>query len=567
MSARKLAKKYKLQAEQFLKQGNLIEARAAYFQAAQADAQDDRVWAALAGISHRLNHPQDTEAAYRRALAIKPNVAAYYLGLGRAQAAQKNITGAEQSYNNYVLMSPNPAEGYKALAALSRQSGQMEKADQYYQRALSLTPADIEGLLEWAGLLRHIGWYDKALALYQEAARLTPERWDVFEGLAGVYSDQRCFDLALQAHQQAFNLYPEREIDYHCNLAGVYYESGDWQRALEYCDLALKSNPQHVHARMQRAYILLALGRWQEGWAEHEVRLQHPEWLAKHPKPLMPVPMWQGESLPDATILVEEDQGYGDSLQFCRYLPLLAEKCSKVVVRARPAVEQILKRVAGVADVIPITATSANMQIDRYVYMLSLPHLVGRGEDKIHRTPPYISAEPALIEQWRPRISSPYPKVGIVWAGSVGHGKNAFRSIPLTKFQPLANIKNISFYSLQKGEATQQIANSPFPLTDLSADLQDFNDTAAAIAHLDLVISVDTAVAHLAGAMGKPVWTLLYFPPDWRWQREGDITPWYPSMQLFRQDVDCAWEPVLARVGEVLSRWVLQVDSALGWAE
>lgn len=553
MSTHHIVKKYKAQAKQLLKQGKLLEARAAYFQAAQLDANDDRLWAALGEISSRLNHPKDTEAAYRNAVAINPNCPDYYLELGHAQAAQKNIAGAEQSYNNYLLMSPNAAAGYKALAALARQCGQMEKADRHYQRAMSLSPNDEAGLLEWAGLLRHIGRYEKALAIYQDAQRLNPVRWEVYEGLAGVYCDQRHFDLALQSHERALKLHPEREIDYRCNLAGLYYESGDWLQALAQCDLALKSNPQHVHARMQRAYILLALGRWQEGWAEHEVRFQHPEWLAKHPKPLMPVPMWQGESLPDATILVEEDQGYGDSFQFCRYLSLLAEKCGKVVVRARPAVERILKRVAGVADVIPITATSANMQIDRYVYMLSLPHLVGRGEDKIHRTPPYISAEPALIEQWRPRISSPCPKVGLVWAGSVSHGKNAFRSIPLAMFKPLANIKGVSFYSLQKGDAAQQVTNAPFPIIDLSPELHDFNHTAAAIAHLDWVITVDTAVAHLAGGMGKPVWTLLYFPPDWRWQRDGEATPWYPSMRLFRQDIDCAWEPVLARVGGALS--------------
>lgn len=554
MSARKLAKKHKLQAEQFLKQGNLLEARTAYFQATQLDTTDDRLWAALADISQRLNHHQDTETAFRNALAIRPNCAEYYLGIGQAQAAQKNFVGAEQSYNNYLLMSQNPTEGYKALAALARQSGQPEKADQYFQRALSTIPHDIQGLLDWAGVLRHIGRYDNALSKYQEALRLNPVLWEIYEGLASVYSDQRNFDQALQMHRRAFELHPERESDYHCNLAGLYYESGDWPLALQHCDLALQLNPQHLHARMQRAYVLLALGRWRDGWAEHEVRLQHPEWLAKHPKPWVSAPLWQGENLPGATILVEEDQGYGDSIQFCRYLSLLAEKCGKVVVRCRPAVERILKRVAGVTDVIPITTTAVNMQIDRYVYMLSLPFLLGPGEDKIYRSPPYISAESPLLEQWRSLINAPNLKIGLVWAGSAGHSKNAFRSITLEMFNSLANIQGVTFYSLQKGDAAQQIANSSLRIIDLSAELRDFNDTAAAIAHLDLVISVDTAVAHLAGAMGKPVWTLLYFPPDWRWQEEGDSTPWYPSMRLFRQDVTCKWQPVIGRVAEELSQ-------------
>lgn len=566
MSAHHNVKKYKTQAKQLLKQGKLLEARDAYFHAAQLDAKDDRLWAALGEISSRLNHPKDTEAAYRNAVAINPNCADYYLALGRAQAAQKNIVGAEQSYNNYVLLAPNASAGYKALGALARQCGQMEKADQYYQRAMSLSSSDEDGMLEWAGLSRHMGRYEKALAIYQDAQRLNPARWDVYEGLAGVYCDQRRFDLALQSHEQALKQHPEREIDYHGNLAGLYYQSGDWSQALAQCDLALKLNSQHVHARMQRAYILLALGRWQEGWAEHEVRFQHPEWVSKHLTPLVPVPMWQGEELPEATILVEEDQGYGDSFHFCRYLTLLAERCGKVVVRCRPALEQIIKHVAGVAEIIPVTATSANMKIDRYVYMMSLPNLVGPGVDKIYRAEPYLSADPALLEQWRQRISASNLKAGLVWAGSASHGKNAFRSLPLAMFAPLANIEGVTFYGLQKGDAAQQIANAPFPIIDVSAELHDFNHTAAAIAHLDLVITVDTAVAHLAGGMGKPVWTLLYFPPDWRWQREGETTPWYPTMRLFRQDVTCVWEPVMGRVAEELSRWVLQTGG-LGGAD
>lgn len=548
MSARGLVKKYTKQAKQLLDKGKLLEAREIYFKASQLDTNDDNLWVKLGEISSRLNHHQDSETAFRRAIAINSNAPGYYLELGKTQVALKNFPAAEQNFKTYTTMCPDAEEGYQALASLMKHWGRMKEAEQYYQRILALTPNDENTLLQWANILQQMGKHKKAVATYQRILKLIPESWEAFQGLGTSYCAQHKFDLAHQAFKQGLNLFPEREADYQCNLVNLYYESGDWEQALTHCNEALQSNPKHIHARMQRAYILLGLGHWKQGWVEYESRLQHPAWLQKHPRPLSSAPLWQGEELPNATILVEEDEGYGDSFQFCRYLPLLAERCNKVIVRCRPATEKILSRIKGVAAIIPITASSTDIHIDRCVYMMSLPHLLGPEPDGIVRDIPYLSIDPSQVQKWKNPIHSEGLKVGLVWAGSATHGKDSSRSIPFSLFAPFENIEGVSFYSLQKGPPTAQLENSPFPITDLGSQFEDFSDTAAAIINLDLVISVDTSIAHLAGGLGKPVWMLSYFPGDWRWGFKGSETVWYPTMKIFRQDNSCNWEPVIKQM-------------------
>jgi hypothetical protein len=255
------------------------------------------------------------------------------------------------------------------------------------------------------------------------------------------------------------------------------------------------------------------------------------------------------------TSLVEEEEGYGDNIHFCRYLPLLARRCGKVLVRCRPALEPILQRVEGVAGVVPITASEPGMPVDRYVHMMSLPHLLEPEPARMSDSVPYLAVDPDLGEHWRQRIKGARLKIGLVWAGNPTQPKDVVRSIPLSQFQPLAAVEGVTFYSLQKGPAAAQLAEAPFPIVDLAPGLADFSSTAAAIAQLDLVITVDTAVCHLAGALGRPVWTLLYFPPDWRWQLQGDETLWYPSMRLFRQGTERRWAPVIQEVAQALAKY------------
>lgn len=552
MAAKNIIKKHTKQAAQWLKKGNLVKARDAYYEAIKLDASDAKMWASFGDVSARINRHKDAEAAYQKALRLSPNETDYYLQLGHAQTAQRNYVAAGKSYQHFMMMEPESVEGFKALAKLAEKCGVLDKAASYYEHALAPTPKDPDLLFNYANLLQTAGEYKKALATYQAALELNPKSWEILQGLGKLYTNQRNIDQALETYQTAYQYHPKRTLEHYLNLVALYYDSGDWQQALEYCDNALQQAPENTHAHMMRAYILLALGRWSEGWEEHEIRLKHGEWINKHLPPLVSTPLWKGEALPDATILVEEDQGYGDSMHFCRYISLLAQRCKKVVVRARPAVEQIMKSVPGVDSVISVTETSPNVPIDRYVYMMSLPHYLGPGEDKILTTGPYLFADAEKVEQWKQHIDSDKFKIGIAWEGNLTHNKNAIRSIPLTLFEPLGELENVDLYSLQKRPPGTETENANLNIIDLSDELHDFSHTAAAITHLDLVISVDTAVAHLAGGLGKSVWTLLYYPPEWRWQAEGDTTPWYSSMRLFRQDTQRDWAAVIQQVVDEL---------------
>ena len=264
-----------------------------------------------------------------------------------------------------------------------------------------------------------------------------------------------------------------------------------------------------------------------------------------------PKPRWAGEPLNGKTILIYAEQGFGDTLQFSRYLNLLREQGARIIFYCDRELVSLFENFAFLHKVETKSYQKALTEsFDFHIPLMSLPFYCGTTLENIPAQVPYIQADAEKIEHWRKRLEKNDFKVGLVWAGRETHLKNQRRSCGLDVFAPLADIKGVSFFSLQKGEAAQALSSPPasMRIDDLSAGLNDFSDTAAAIENLDLVITVDTAVAHLTGALAKPVWTLIYSPPEWRWMIDGDDSPWYPSMRLFRQSSSEEWGPVLERV-------------------
>ena len=264
-------------------------------------------------------------------------------------------------------------------------------------------------------------------------------------------------------------------------------------------------------------------------------------------------PPWDGSELNGKTVLLHAEQGLGDSIQFVRYVPMVRDRGGKVVLQCQPALSRLFTGLPGIDRVIkngdPIP------RFDAHCPLLSLPRAFGTTLDSIPASVPYLTADPAAALDWAKRLADrPGKKVGIVWAGRAGYVGDRTRSLSLTTLAPLACASGITWYSLQKGYAAAQISDAPqgMELIDRTAELNDFADTAALIANLDLVISVDTAVAHLAGAMGKSVWTLLPYAPDWRWLLNRDDSPWYPTMRLFRQQRPGDWGEVIQRIAESL---------------
>jgi hypothetical protein len=330
--------------------------------------------------------------------------------------------------------------------------------------------------------------------------------------------------------------------------AQLSHAAGHLDAALAAYDRALALRPDHAPDHYGRATVLLTLGRYQEGWREYAWRWR----LPGVPAPLTGTPRWDGRPFPGQTLWVYAEQGQGDTLQFVRYLPHVAALGGRVVLACQPALTRLLRPCVPAAVFAATDRAGLGAQpCEAYTHLMDLPGLFHTTPETVPAVLPAVTPAPALVAHWGARLPVAHgPCIGLVWAGNPEHPNDAQRSVPLATLAPLAQVE-ATWISLQVGEAAAQHAPPGMVLHDVGRQVQDFADTAAVLAHLDLVISVDTAVAHLAGALGTPVWTLLPFAADWRWGL-ADRTPWYPSMRLFRQPRWRDWRAVVAQVVEAL---------------
>jgi hypothetical protein len=312
-----------------------------------------------------------------------------------------------------------------------------------------------------------------------------------------------------------------------------------------------------------KAWLHLLNGEFANGWAEYSWRLKIEEkvgsvrrWLAGKA-----CEEWQGEPLAGKRLLIYSEQGLGDTLQFCRYLPLLKGLGAEVLFICQPDLLSLLCHAPGIDTLLPESVDGVIAEpFDCHASLLSLPGLFKTDLSNIPSPFLWLNLDAVVPASWRGLLAVPEVKVGIVWAGRPSNTDDFRRSCSLNDFSPFGKVPGIAFFSLQKGAAGIQVASPPpgMKVIDLASHLHDFKDTAVAIMSLDLVISVDTAVAHLAGALGKPVWTVLPHFPDWRWMLNRESTPWYPTMRLFRQSSPGEWRPVFERAAESLKRMTLQ---------
>jgi hypothetical protein len=339
----------------------------------------------------------------------------------------------------------------------------------------------------------------------------------------------------------------------HFNVGNAYRDLARPAEGAPAYARAIALRPQYPDAHWNRATALLLSGQWDEGWREFEWRFALP---GRKPLPF-PGTLWSGnlDALRGKTILLAGEQGYGDVIQFVRYVPIIADAGARVIVAAQTDLKSLLYTVRGVTEA--IAPGDIVPRYDLVAPLMSLGRIMRTTPETIPSSIPYISAEPRARENWRARLA-PYSttkKVGVVWAGRPTHTNDRNRSMRIFDFAPLASIEGVSLFSLQKGPASDALRTPPggLKLIDWTSELNDFADTAALVSELDLIIAVDTAVAHRAGALGKPIWTLLPFAPDWRWMlTHRDSSPWYPTMRLFRQPARGEWTPVIEEVASAL---------------
>jgi len=446
-------------------------------------------------------------------------------------------------------------DGIKALRdkglALQRR-GNVAEARRCYLQALGRAPADGETLHLLGLCARQTGHHKTAVAFFRRALAALPDDAQLHSNLAAALRDVGRPDEALEQCRRAVALAPDL-VWAHINMGVAHRDRAEIDSALAAFERALVLQPEHPDALWERSLARLLVGDMRRGFADYEARRRRP---GRSPAEV-PEPRWNGEEIAGRGILLHAEQGLGDTIQLVRYAGVLARRGARVSLRVPHSLARLLATVPGVTAV--STLRDPLPACDLHASLMSLPHLTATTLETIPCEIPYI-APPATAPVRLPDRPGASLKVGIAWAGNPRHRNDRARSCRLLDFLPLLERPDISVFALQTGAQREAIARHRCEglFYDLGGRLGDFADTAAVVGQLDLVVTVDTALAHLAGAMGKPVWLLVPAVPDWRWMLERADSPWYPTMQIFRQAVPGSWRAPIAAVGERLD--AIRVD-------
>ncbi len=473
----------------------------------------------LGEIAGQCGRYEDALRLVGDAVRIDPREARYYYNFGTFLANIGRMEEAAGYFRQAIQLRPNYSAAHSNLASTLLSLGRLEPALESCLAALQYDPRYAHGYLNLGNILRMLGRLDEALAAYCAAFRLNPGLKNLRTSLCGLL----------------------RDTGQHAGLEAMSRE-------------AIRLNPQDMEARYVLAHILLLTGRFQEGWQEFEAR-RH---LLKIKILNLEQPLWDGTPSDTQRLLLHTEEGFGDTLQFCRFVPLVAERI-RIVLAVTKDLARLLRGLPGVERV--VTIGDAPPEFDVHLPLLSVPRLLGTTLEAIPAAVPYLHADPDQVAAWRSRLEElPGLRVGLVWGGNPKHTNDRRRSIGLDRLAVLADVPGVSFVSLQKGEAAREARTLPpgMALHDWTEELHDFADTAALIEGLDLVISVDTSVVHLAGALGRPVWLLNRFDTDWRWLWDREDSPWYPTLRQFRQPCVGDWRSVAQAVRTALRRVTME---------
>ncbi len=545
------AEVYKNLGNALREKGKLDEAIISYRKATVLNPDDAEAYNDLGATLQKSEKFDGAIESHRQAIRLKPDYAKAHNNLGVALKEQGKRDEAIASYRQALSLKPDYAEAHNNLGVALQKQEKLNEAIASYDKAIALKPDYAEAYYNLANALKVHGKTDEAIKSYKQAITLDQNNANAYINLGIAFQEQGKPDEAIASYRHALSLKPEC-VDAHNNLGAPLQEQGKLDEAIASYDRAISLKPDFAEAHINKSLALLLTENFEQGWQEYEWRLR----TKNRSSSTLHQPGWDGTLLNGRSILVHAEQGLGDTIQFVRYLPMVRARGGYVIFKCQPNLFRLLRNCKGFDKIIEQTPTSESaVQFDVHIPLLSLPGIFGTTTDTIPSEASYITANPNLVTQWQMRLDHNEDfKIGIVWAGNPKHKDDRKRSCSLADFAPLANIPDLTFYSLQKEPASTEACNPPenMKLINLENELKDFTDTAAVIANLDLVISVDTAVAHLAGGLGKPVWNLLYFAPDWRWLRNRNDSSWYPSMRLFRQTRPNDWAGVFEQVKKVL---------------
>ena len=479
--------------------------------------------------NNTVQQPAGTSAAAPGQPATSANGEAVVQALGRAQAAlqAKRLHEANGICADVLASTPDQPAALALQGIVAAMGGDPERGARLLRQAIKIRPGNATWYAHLSSLCRATNRMEEALAAGQESVRLDPNN-----------------------------------VDHLVNLSLVFVDVDQRDRAVACLLRALGLKHDHADGHLALAQTLLATGDFDAGWLEYEWRNQTE--AGKTTMPAMTSAQWNGMAIPNGRLLLVGDQGYGDTIQFARYIPMVAERCQELIVGCSAEMGPLLANLPGVSQYChrwnDVPGHAAHCRLS------SLPYLFRTTLETIPQGVPYLKADPARIAFWRERLAATLPagvkRIGLAWTGRPTHPNDRRRSLPLAALAPFVEAGPAAFVSLQKPmPARDREALGRFPgMTDLSEALTDFGETAALIENLDLVVTVDTSMGHLAGALGKPAWILIPKAADWRWMLDREDSPWYPSVRLFRQQVPGAWDEPMRRLQAAL-RGVLQGEN------
>ena len=506
----------------------------------------------IAATHHNEGRLAEAEQIYRAVLAQMPDNAHALHYLGLINISRGNKQEGLKLIRQSLELAPSVGMFHMNHAGALLDTGDAHGAEQAAREAIAKGTPGAQPYINLGQALWRQNRFDEALAAMQKADELDPQRPDVHSFL-GVYNlGLRHFDVAIPALRRAVELEPTRAFHY-ANLGAALYAIRELSESEAMYRQAVALQPDRPDYHADMALPMMAAGNWTEGLRESEWRFQVARQGVQQRN--FAQPRWDGSPLQGKTIFIYSEQGFGDSILFGRYVPLLAQNGATVILETPPELLALFQSLKGVEQLVP--AGQAPPKFDVYSSIVSLPLHFGTTPTNVPADIPYLSADSARIDRWRNEILAHAHgselRVGLVWGGSKTARHDAQRSLTLGDFSHLAQIPDVRWYSLQFGPDAQQLAQPThgMQIVDLGQK-NDFADSAAAMASLDLVICVDTSAAHVAGATGRPVWMLEPFLPYWPWGIEGNTTPWYPTMRIFRQPALDNWDGVMTSVAEAL---------------
>jgi tetratricopeptide (TPR) repeat protein len=490
-------------------------------------------------------------ASFEQALMLVPHSAEILANRGNALRGLKRLEAALASYDQALAMRPDFAEVLYNRGITLAELKQLDAALASFDRHLEIAPDNANVLNHRAAILAELKRYEEAVASYDRAVACKPDHAPALNNRGAALTKLGRFEEAIADYDAAIAINPGSEEAHH-NRAQALTSLGRVDEALESFARALAIKPDYPEGRFDESLCRLLNGDLVRGWQGYEWRLKKKDRWSRGDD--FAQPAWLGgQDVRGKTVLLYAEQGFGDTIQFCRYASLVAERGAKVILEVQAPLRSLLESVAGPAKV--VSREDLLPAFDYHCSLLSLPFVFQTTLETIPGSLRYITPPRERVEAWRARLgAAPSPRIGLVWSGHPRHGKDHLRSLSL---EALADVIQGRCFSLQKEirDSDRVALAKTKNIEHFGEEIEDFADTAALASHMDLVISVDTSVAHLAGALGKPVWILLPRAPDWRWLLERDDSPWYPSARLFRQPQSGEWDGVLRRVAEELRRF------------